>query len=269
MNFFKKLRNYIWSKAFVINLVLIVVVYVVGYFLLKNYLDSRTNHGQKIEVPNLIGKNQNNLENILAETGLDFEILDSIYDPSKVEGTILSQDPEPTSISDIFVKEGRKIKVRVSKRTQMVEMPNLVDKSQRFAESILRNRKFRYTLEYKPSQEAHGAVMDQLYKGKSIAAGTKIPIGSKIKLIVGRNEVGVPQELPNLYGLTIEEARQRVKSMLNMEFAVSCDEGYTREDSLAARVITQSPEYVEGARVASGSTIMVYASKDFSIDTEK
>lgn len=264
MTFLKKLGNYILSKTFLINLGLIVVAYVLLYLIYSNYLDSRTNHDEKIEVPNLVGKNQNNLENLLGETGLQYEVLDSIYDPSKVEGTIISQDPEPTSETSVFVKEGRKVKVRVSKRTQMVEMPDLVDKSQRFAESILRNRKFRYTLDYKPSQEAHGAVMDQQYKGKTIAAGTKIPIGSKIKLIVGRNEVGVPQELPNLYGLTIEEARQRVSGMLNMEFAVSCDEGYSKADSLAARVVTQSPEYMEGARVASGSTIMVYASKDFS-----
>ena len=84
-------------------------------------------------------------------------------------------------------------------------MPGLVDKSQRFAEGILRNREFRYQLEYQPSKEAHGAVIEQRYKGKPIPAGTKIPIGSKVVLIIGRNEVGTIQPLPNLYGLTIPQ----------------------------------------------------------------
>jgi len=262
MTFLKKLGNYIWSKKFLLNILAIVLIYVIGFYLFKGCLSSSTNHGDKIEVPNLIGKNESNLKQIFSGSELEYEVLDSIYDPSKVEGTVLGQDPLPTSETDVFVKQGRTIKVRVSKRTQLVEMPKLVDKSQRFAEGVLRNRQFKYSLEYRPSQEAHGAVIEQLYKNKKIVAGTKIPIGSKIKLIIGRNEVGVPQELPDLVGLTIQEARQRVDGMLNMDFQIVCNGCVTREDSLAARVETQSPEFNEGARIASGSSIMVYASKE-------
>lgn len=197
----------------------------------------------------------------MANTQLEYEVLDSIYDPSKIEGTIIEQDPLPTSVSDIYVKQGRTIKLRVTKRTQLVEMPDLVSKSQRFAEGILRNRKFRYRLEYKPSKEAHGAVLEQLYKGKKIEAGTKIPIGSTIKLIVGRDEIGIPLELPNLVGLTLQEARDRVKAMENMEFIPVCSDCLTREDSLYSRVQSQSPEYMEGAVVASGGSITVVAAK--------
>ena len=184
----KKIGNYIWSKQFAINLGVIILIYVIGFILLNKCLDSQTKFGEKVAVPNLVGKNQNNLKKILGDS-LEFEILGSIYDPSKIEGTILSQDPEATAITEIFVKSGRKIKVRVSKRSQMIEMPKLVDKSQRFAETILKSRGFRYTLEYKPSKEAHGAVLDQLYKNKPIAEGTRVPIGSRIKLVIGRQSM--------------------------------------------------------------------------------
>ncbi|MCH2225083.1 MAG: PASTA domain-containing protein [Crocinitomicaceae bacterium] len=269
MELFKKIGNYIGSKNFLINLTLIILIYVVGFLIFRGCLDSSTNHGVKLEVPNLVGKNQNNLANILEGTNLKYEVLDSIYDPAKVEGTIIDQSPLPSKSSDVYVKQGRVIKVRVSKRSQLVEMPNLVDKSQRFAETILRNRKFKYRLEYKSSKEAHGAVMQQLYKNKSIEPGAKLPIGSSIKLIVGRDEGGIPQEMPNLYGLTIQEARDRVANMINMEFIVSCppDVIYTKEDSLQARIVSQSPEYVEDARVISGSSIQVYATKDLEEDT--
>jgi beta-lactam-binding protein with PASTA domain len=259
----KKIGNYLWSKQFLLNFAAIVLVYFLGIWLFKCSLESRTHLGEKIEVPNLIGKNQNNLENIFANSDLKYEVLDSIYDPSKVEGTILEQDPSPTALTDVSVKAGRVIKIRVSKRTQLVEMPGLVDKSQRFAENILLNRGFRYSLEYKPSREAHGAVLQQLFNGKPIVKGAKIPIGSRIKLIVGRDEGGSALALPNLYGLTIVEAKKRVKNMGNMEFDVVCPTCITSADSIIARVQTQSPEFSEEAVVASGTTITVIASKDF------
>ncbi|MFT5780155.1 MAG: beta-lactam-binding protein with PASTA domain [Crocinitomicaceae bacterium] len=261
MEILKKLGNYIWSKQFGINLGVIILVYILGYQLLTRCLDSRTNHGVKTIVPNLVGKNQNNVKNLLSTTGLEYEVLDSLYDPTKVEGTVLSQDPRPTTATDIFVKPGRSIKLRVSKRTQLLDMPGLVDKSQRFAETILKSRGFRYKLEYKSSREAHGAVLQQLYKNKPIAEGTRIPIGSSIKLIVGRDQAGVPQSLPDLFGLTIAEARARVAKMIDMDFQVACPECITPADSVNMRVETQSPEFTEDARVASGSTILIYATK--------
>ncbi|MFT5858743.1 MAG: beta-lactam-binding protein with PASTA domain [Flavobacteriaceae bacterium] len=260
METLKKLGNYIWSKQFGINLGVIILVYVIGFISLRSCLEGRTNHGEKLEVPNLIGKNQNNLKKILGDS-LEFEVLGTIYDPTKVEGTILSQDPEASSLTDVYVKSGRSIKIRVSKRSQLIEMPNLVDKSQRFAETILKSRGFRYSLEYKPTREAHGAVLEQYYKNKKIKEGIKIPIGSKIKLIVGRDQAGVPQVLPELLGLTIAEAKARVAKMVDMEFSIVCPTCITASDSLEARVETQSPDFSEDARVASGSTILIYASK--------
>ena len=264
MSVLLKIKNFVWSKWFLINFGALILVYIIIILSVQGCLSSKTHFGQKIEVPNLVGKNQNNIENIMASSPLKYEILDSIYDPAKIEGTIIEQDPLPTAKSMIFVKEGRTIKLRVSKRTQLVEVPSLVNKSQRFAEGVLRNRGFKYRLEYKPSQESHGAVMEQLYKGKPIKEGVKIPIGSTIKLIVGRHEVGVPLPLPNLYGLTIVEARDRVNSMLNMEFMIVCPDCLTKNDSLVARVKSQSPEFSEESVVASGGSITVYASKEFN-----
>lgn len=259
-DFFKKLGNFIWSKAFGINLVILVMVYLGVYFGLQMWLQSTTNHGQEVAVPNLVGKNANNAKALLNGTNLNYEVLDSIYKPEVVVGTILSQDPKPSAMTGVNVKEGRTIRLSVSKRSMLVEMPNLIDKSQRFAEGILRNRQFRYSLDYKPSKEAHGAVLEQLYKGKKVVPGQKIPVGSKIKLVIGRNEVGVLQDLPNLSGLTIVEAKRQVENMLNMEFLLGVCQGCeTPADSASARVFTQTPEYAEGGTVQSGGSIVVMA----------
>lgn len=259
-DFFKKLGNFIWSKAFGINLLIVFVIYFGLYFGLQSWLKSTTNHGQEVSVPNLVGKNSNNMDALLAGSELKYEVLDSIYKPDVIPGTILAQDPKPTAMTGVKVKNGRRIRLRVSKKTMMVEMPDLIDKSQRFAEGILRNREFRYTLEYKPTKEADGAVLEQQYEGKNIKAGQKIPIGSKIKLVIGRNEVGILQELPNLSGLSIVEAKRQVERMINMEFLLGVCQGCeTPEDSASAVVFTQTPEWIEGATVESGNSIVIMA----------
>lgn len=263
MTLLKKIAAFILSKKFAINFGVLIVIYLMVFFGLKSYLKSTTDFGERIEVPNLIGENQNNLTNIMANSELSIVVLDSIYDPALIEGTIIEQDPGSTDSTNVFVKSGRKIKVRVSKRTQLVEIPDLVDKSQRFAEGILRNRGFKYKVEYKPSREAHGAVIEELYKNKPITLGTKIPIGSTIKLIIGRDEVGIELPLPNLYGLTLVDASDRVRRMSNMEIVVSCPDCVTHIDSISARVQSQSPEYTEGSIISSGSTIIVYATTAF------
>lgn len=263
MELIKKIRVFVWSKHFLKHFGLVVLTYLVVVVFVIFYLDSYTNHGQKIEVPNLIGKNVNSIKKIIEERDLEFEILDSIYSPKKPEGTILDQDPLATSKSMVYVKEGRIIRVRVSKKTRLVEMPNLLDKSIRFAESVLENRGLDCIIEYKPSSEADGAVLEQKYKGAKIKGGQKIPIGSKVVLIVGRNEGGEPVQIPNLYGLTISEAKMRLSEISSLMFNLNCPDCMNSEDSSNARIESQSPEFIEGVLSPAGTTVTINATKKF------
>lgn len=257
----KKIKEFVWSKRFLKHFAILIGIYFIIVFGTMWYLSSYTNHGEKISVPNLIGKNVNSIATNLEELELNYEILDSIYDPKKIEGTIISQDPLPTASSSVSVKAGRIIRLRVSKRTQLVEVPQCIDKSQRFAENILKNRGFKFKVEYKSTTEADGAVMQQLYKGKKILEKTKIPIGSTIKLIVGRNIGGEAIPIPDLLGITIFEAKSRLSGMSNLSYVLVCDGCTTVADSSTAIVESQSPEYTEGLFIPSGSTITVFARK--------
>lgn len=258
-DFVYKIGNFVWSKAFGIQFGVLIVFYIILFFSVKGCLKSQTNFGEKIAVPNLVGKNSNNAKYLLKDSGLEFEILDSIYKPELVEGTIVEQDPLPTSISKVHVKHTHKIKLRVSKRTQLVEMPNLVSRSQRYASVMLENLDFRYKYEYVPSKESANSVLEQQYNGKPIKPGRKIPIGSMIKLVIGQDQTGIPVELPNLYGKTVEEAEQIIKSMGDLAFHAAYAGCATSTDSLNARITTQKPAYSEGAIVLTGSTITVVA----------
>lgn len=261
MDLLNKIKAYIWTKVFLKKMGLVVLFYLLVTTLTVFYLDAYTNHGEMIKVPNFVGKSVGYASTQLEELGLEFEVLDSIYDPSKPQGTILDQDPDPTAFSNVHVKEGRIIRLRVSKKTRLIDMPSLVDKSQRFAESILKNRGLKYRLQYQPTNEADGAVLGQLYKGKIIREGVKIPIGSTVTLIIGRNEQSAPIDIPNLVGLTIFEAKDRLQTLGSFGFFPVCPDCLTYEDSVVARIQSQSPEFVEGTQVAGGSTFTVYASK--------
>jgi eukaryotic-like serine/threonine-protein kinase len=262
MEFLKKLRNFIWSKHFLKHTGLIFLAYVVivgGTILI---LDSYTNHGQQIKVPNLIGLKSDIARQRVEELDLKIEVLDSVYNPDIPAGTIVSQDPAPTSKSSVFVKEGRIIRIQVSKKTRLVEMPSLLDKSQRFAESVLKNRGLKYRIEFKQTSESNGAVLKQLFKGSEIKEGKRIPIGSTITIIVGKNEGGTPVQVPDLVGSTISEARGRLSGTSLSLFIGSCEGCMNAQDSTSAIVQAQSPEYMDGVMSPSGTTVTIQAIKN-------
>lgn len=262
MNLLKKLKAFVLSIYFLKNIGLIILLHllIIGGLIL--YLDSKTSHGEKISVPSLYGKNVNTIQGIVAENGLRYEVLDSIYAPDKPAGTIISQDPRPSDSTNVFVKEGRVIRVRVSKKSRLVEMPSLIDKSQRFAESVLKNRGLKFTVSYESTREADGAVLGQKFKGRDIQDGMKIPIGSTISLIVGRNLGGEPVQIPDLKCLTINEARQRLSSMSSLTLFESYRDCLNASDSASAKIVTQNPEFIEGTLSPAGSTITILLEKN-------
>ena len=160
-----------WVKLILINLGLGILFYFIVIFSTIKYLDVYSNHGEEITVPNLVGKKSSVAKMQLEDMGLSYEILDSIYDPSLPNGIVKQQMIEPTSISKVKVKENRIIGLRLSKKTELTEMPDLVFKHVDFAQGILENRGFSSRIQYKPTKEANGSVLDQKYNGKSITKG--------------------------------------------------------------------------------------------------
>ena len=256
----RKLKNFFrnpWVKLILINLGLGILFYFIVIFSTIKYLDVYSNHGEEIIVPNLVGKKSSVAKMQLEEMGLSYEILDSIYDPSLPNGTVKQQMIEPTSISMVKVKENRIIGLRLSKKTELTEMPDLVFKHIDFAQGILENRGFSSRIQYKPTKEANGSVLDQKYNGKSITKGTRIPIGSEITLIVGQNEVGVLVELPNVVGMNYQDAISLLGSKGLQSISTICNDCETLQDTLSAVVFGQSPEYVPEKTVERAQQIVV------------
>lgn len=261
--------NFLKSRRFLKHFGLVILFYLVVIFGTMFILDWSTNHGEKIEVPNIVGKNSNDAKTILEESGLKYQIIDSIYDPKKPNGTVLEQTPGPTKTTTIFVKPGRIVGLRVSKKQKLVEVPNLINKSQRFAVSILQNRGLKYIIRYRPvAQDASGTVVDQLYKGKKVVYGTMLPVGSTITVYVGEFVEEDAEKIPDLYGMTIAEAI-RVLDEIGFGYEYGCTDCKSKADTMAAIVITQSPEYSRGKELSKSETITFTGSLSPEVDEEK
>ena len=178
------LFRFIFSKTFLIQLVLAVIVLVVLSFLTMQWLDYSTNQDQRIEVPDLAKMNLDNVEDRLEELDLDFEILDSAnFNPDFPRYSVIDQVPAPGK----FVKEDRKIYLTLNPSGyRKIEVPNnLIRKTRRQVEPTLRSLGFEIgEITYKPDI-AEDAVLELRHKGKLVSPGDELMKTSVIDLVLG------------------------------------------------------------------------------------
>lgn len=262
MSFFKKLSNFFTSRKFIVNLLLFFVVWFAIVYGGKSYFDSYTHHGEEIVVPNLLNNNIKDVDVLIGDQPLRYEILDSIYNPDLLEGTIVYQNPMPTDSSGLTVKAGRTIRLRVTKQTRLVNVPIVVSKSERFAEGVLASKGLRTRIKHVPSREDQGSVISQTYNGKDVYPGQQVPINSIMELTVGKRGVGNMVTVPNLQGLTIKEAYDRLNGT-GLRPYLSCSQCLTESDSLNFVVIRQTPVAADSSQIPEGSPITIFAASSF------
>lgn len=260
MSFFKKVGNFFTSKLFLINIVLIILFWIGLIWGTLSYFESYTKKGEEVEVPNLITNNINDINSFLSGKDLKYEIVDSIYNPNLLEGTVVYQNPMATDSTGLKVKNGRTIKVRVSKKTRLVEIPYVISKSRRFAEASLTAKGLRTKTTFVPSTEDQGSVVDQKLNGKSVTKNQMTSINSVVELYVGERSGSELVLIPDLNGLTINEAENRLKSGENsLRLFAVCGTCENAQDSLTARIHNQTPVAGDSSKAPAGSTITVFA----------
>jgi beta-lactam-binding protein with PASTA domain len=177
------LLKFIFSKAFLKQLGLALIVFLLILFALIKWMASTTNHDEFREVPNLEGKKLEITKNLLEERELTLGNIEyKDYNPKFPKEAIVEQTP----VAGSKVKVGRKIYITVNKSEyRLVRIPDLKNKTKRQAESTLKAIGFKIgRITYKP-HFAKNAVLDMLYKGKKIKKDDKLPYTSVIDLVLG------------------------------------------------------------------------------------
>jgi beta-lactam-binding protein with PASTA domain len=214
-----------------------------------------TRHDQVAVIPNYIGLEMDQINNL--ESSKDFEliIVDSIYDYTKKPGSVISQDPLPQT----KVKPGRAIYLSlVSYMPEQVSMPELIDLSLRRAKALLQTYGLKLGRVSVAPDIAENAVLKVSVNGRIVKPGTPIHKGSVIDLVIGSGTGTGQPSIPFLIGKTRESARlelSRLGLTIGEEiYSASCD-------STNGLVYEQNPVYVYGKKIEAGTAFsLIYKS---------
>ncbi|HVE61839.1 MAG TPA: PASTA domain-containing protein, partial [Chitinophagaceae bacterium] len=206
-------------------------------FIFMYSLNWITQHGVSRTVPSVTGKSLQAITPMLEEKGFEVVVQDSVYYDSLPPSVIVKQVPE----ADAVVKVNRTVYVTINRVVPPdVEMPNLLGFSFRNAEMVLNNMGLKLgDTTFKPDF-AKNSVLGQSFQGNAISPGTKIKIGSRISLVLGSGVGNEDMPVPELVGLTYEEAKILMEAQGLILVPVVIDP--LVRDTASAYVYKQNPE---------------------------
>lgn len=181
-----KILAFFKQHPIIATLLEIMVVAVILCTILIFWLDSYTRHGTATIVPSVRYLTVAEASDILSRKGFRCEVIDSLFNDRVAPGVVVEQTPDAES----RVKEGRIIYLTINAFSpKKVTMPSLIDGSARQAQAILRALGFdNVRIEYEPSPYKD-LVLDVLCNGRQVESGEKIPMTSRITLIVGMGDM--------------------------------------------------------------------------------
>ena len=254
------LSKFLRSRKFLFHLALAILLIVALMFLTLQALKLYTRHGQSNPVPDFYGLTQTEAKATAQQYDLRIEIVDSLYMSEADPGAVVDQLPGAGS----RVKENRTIFLTInSSRPEQVTLPQLTDISFRQAQVLIENSGLEIgNISYRPS-EYNDLVLEVQKDSVQLGAGQRLPKGSEIDLIVGREHGNQVTDLPNLLGLTIPEAKETLTdAMLNTGVIIYDESIISAEDSTSAMVWKQKPNPLVTATATLGSSVDLWVTVD-------
>ena len=256
--------KFITDRPFWVNLLAVLVLSFLILFTILQLLGVMTNHGKYLSVPSVVGKKTNEAIKFLEDKGFDVIIQDSVYTDTAKMGIVLKQIPDPNST----VKINRTILLTVNRVTlPLIDMPALEGKSLNFALDILKRSHLKLGDTIFRPDFMRGSVLAQEYKGNKILSGTKVPWGSSINLVIGSGLNQAPILVPDLIGLTFDEAKIILDENGILLGALVPDQGVT--DTANAFIWKQSPprydDQKEPIYIQSGQLMDLWISVELKV----
>lgn len=179
--FLNKLTGrYLWLNiaAMAVVLMLFVVGVMVG-------INVYTHHGESIAVPDVRKRSYESAVSLLEDAGMVVEVADTGYVKTLPPGTVLEQVPAPGT----HVKSGRTIYLTINASdSPTLVVPDIIDNSSlREAMAKLQTMGFKLgTPQYVPGEKDW--VYGILVNGRSVSAGERVSIESKLIIQVGNGQ---------------------------------------------------------------------------------
>jgi eukaryotic-like serine/threonine-protein kinase len=254
------LKNFLLSKVFLKNLGFAVILIVGFVMILLIFLNLYTRHGQARPIPDFYGLTMEQTAKLAKKSRLKFQVIDSIYTTLVPRGCVAEQNPKP----GFKVKKWRNVVLTINAyKPEMVAMPNLVDLPIRQAIALISSTGLEMgELRYMPDLSID-VVIEQHYNGKNIPEGDSVQKGSVIDLVLGKGLSNQRTSVPDLIGMTLEPARNKILiSSLNLGTYIYDNTILNNKDSLNAFVYKQNPEYREDVSLQLGSAVYLWLTVD-------
>lgn len=232
------------------------------------WLGMYTNHGQKLELRDYVGKNFEKAAQHADKQSFELIVKDSVHRVGQPGGIILSQNPEGGAL----VKENRKIYVDVTKyNADEIDLKDLSVMYGNPYSSIQTQLSYLdINTEIKgykqdPAEENH--ILEVWHNGRMIAGengrknGVKIKKGGTLRFVLTENkgDVDIPDLVCRQYG-QLAFLLPNYKLKLGALHLSESSGPFTNKDE--AYIIAQKPAFVEGQKIPTGTSIEVTIQQD-------
>lgn len=246
-------RRPLWANIlFAIGLVFVLLI------LFFQSLDWITHHGKILKIPTVLGKSMLDAKKQLDAEGFDVVIQDSIYVDTIPALTVVKQFPD----ADAEVKVNRIVYLTINRAVPpTIQMPQLVGQTLRSALILLKQTGLQLGDTSFVPDFAKNSVLKQSCNGREIPFGTKLPMSSKIDLVISSGISDAEMSVPDLVGRTYNEAKILMEGN-NLQFGARSFDPDVKDSGTAFIYFQNPPRFSDDhqvSRIHQGQTIDIKA----------
>lgn len=228
---------------------LVLVVALIGLLAGLTYGMRGMIFGQEVEVPDIRELSAREAYNRLAEVGLKMEKIGEEYNSEIEADHVVTQDPEPGKT----VKEGRQVRVILSKGPEMVKVPDLVNTTLDDARLELQNVGLRLG---EPENIYDNRIPEGNIVSQEPRANRQVPAGSKVDVMVSLGPKPEQTQVPDLVGKFEEEAKSTLQAS---KLTIGKVDRQDSTEYFAGQVVSQDPR--SGLMVDKDASVSIVVSK--------
>jgi len=245
-----KFFNYLRTDTFRKNLIGALIGVTVLFLLIIFGLNTYTRHNESVTVPDLRGMSIDEAVKKLQAADFEYD-LDSVYQVDARPGLVIEQDPDP----ETKVKKNRTLYLTIITRVAPeVVFPDLIEKTFVEARAVLNSYGIKLGDTTYIPDIAKDVVLDVKFGNERLNAGRPIPKGSTIDLVLGDGRGDSEVQVPDLMGLTLEQAKFALQG--NSLSLGSVNYMGLVTDTAGATVVSQTPTPTD-PKVSIGTPINV------------
>ena len=208
---------------------------------------SNANRPKQVQIPNLVGKTIEEVENLTKEANIKYEVIAEEFSADQEAGKVIKQDPKYAA--NYKVLENSTVKITISKGVELTKVPKVAGEKKDTAITMLENAGLKYEIKEENNDkiEAGVVIKQEPEQDEEVAKDSVVTI----YVSLGTNKVPVPDVL----GKTEAEAK---KSIEDLKLKVSVKTG---EDTTKSNGVVIKQDIDSGTQIEEGSTITITVNK--------